>query len=109
MAELVAACVVRELRPDAGSVGVSAIDKRPVSGPVSVSKLGLHTAVQVSRNRRGGELQALYVDAQEDADYWENELRRPLDAGWFGENLWVSGLGSLVSGRDVSGARVGER
>ena len=31
--DLVAACVVHELRPDAGSVGVTAIDKRPVSGP----------------------------------------------------------------------------
>ena len=107
MAELVAACVVHKLRPDAGLVGVFAIEKRPVSGSVRVR--GLHAAVQVSRNRRGGELQALYVDAKEDADYWEDELRRPLDAGWFGENLRVSGLWSRVSGRDVSGARVGER
>lgn len=26
-------CVVKELRPDAGSVGVTAIDKQPVDGP----------------------------------------------------------------------------
>ncbi|QWT23090.1 MOSC domain-containing protein [Subtercola sp. PAMC28395] len=102
MAELVAACVVHELRPDAGSVGVTAIDKRPVSGPVRVRKLGLHADVQASRKHHGGELQALYVYAQEDAEYWQNELGRPLEAGWFGENLRVSGL-------DVSGARVGER
>ena len=43
MAELVAACVVHKLRPDAGLVGVFAIEKRPVSGPVRLR--GLHAAV----------------------------------------------------------------
>ena len=105
MAELVAACVVHKLRPDAGLVGVFAIEKRPVSGPVRVR--GLHAAVQASRNRRGGELQALFVDAKEDADYWEDELRRPLDAGWFGENLRVSGLGSRASMSPVPGSASG--
>ena len=84
------------------SVGVTAIDKRPVSGPVRVCKLGLHAAVQVSRKRHGGELQALCACAQEDADYWENELGHPLDAGWFEENLRVSGLGSRASTSPVS-------
>ncbi|MEA9984687.1 MULTISPECIES: MOSC domain-containing protein [Subtercola] len=102
MAELLAACVVHQLIADAGSVGTTAIDKRPVEGPVRVRKLGLHADVQASRNHHGGEAKALYVYAQEDADYWQRELNRPLAAGWFGENLRVSGV-------DISGARVGER
>ena len=42
-------------------------------------------------------------------DIEESNSGRPLDAGWFGENLRVWGLGSRVSGLGVSGARVGER
>lgn len=79
MAALVAACVVHELRPDAGSVGVSAIDKRTVSGPMSVR--GLHAAVHVSRNRRGGELQVFNDYGQNDAGYWENEVGPPARCG----------------------------
>ena len=92
MAELIAACVVHELRPDAGSVGVTAIDKSPVSRPVRMRKLGLHADLQASHKHHGGELQALSVCAQEDADSWENELGCPPDAGWLGENLRVSGF-----------------
>ncbi|CAN5384371.1 hypothetical protein BH09ACT6_BH09ACT6_27680 [soil metagenome] len=102
MAELVAACVVHQLRADAGSVGVTAIDKRAVEGPVRVRKFGLHADVQASRKYHGGVDKALYAYAQEDADYWRSELGRTVEPGWFGENLRVSGV-------DVSGARVGER
>ncbi|UFS60677.1 MOSC domain-containing protein [Subtercola endophyticus] len=102
MAELLAACVVHALLPDPGAEGVTAIDKRPVLGPVKVRKLGLYADVQASRKHHGGPEQALYVYAEEDAEYWQDELGRELPAGWFGENLRVSGL-------DISGARVGER
>lgn len=102
MPHLVAACVVNALRPDAGTVGITAIDKHPVTGAVKVGRLGLYADVQADRKNHGGDDKAVYAYAQEDADFWSAQLGRPLAPGWFGENLRVSGL-------DVSNARVGER
>lgn len=102
MASLVAVCVVSELRPDDGSVGVTAIDKKAVDGAVRVRRLGLHADVQADRGHHGGDLKAVYAYALEDAVYWQTELGRELHAGWFGENL-------LVDGIDVSGSRAGDR
>jgi MOSC domain-containing protein YiiM len=99
---LLAACVVHSLIPDAGSDGVTAIDKRAVDGPVAVRTLGLYADVQVSRKHHGGPEKALYVYAQEDADYWRAQLGRELPAGWFGENLRTVGI-------DLSNARIGEQ
>ena len=50
------------------------IDKRPVSGRVAVHPLGLDGDVQVNRKHHGGEGQAVYAYAQEDADFWIAEL-----------------------------------
>ena len=80
----------------------SGIDKRPVSGRVAVGPLGLGGDVQVEKRHHGGEGQAVYAYAQEDADWWERELDRALPAGSFGENLRTSGL-------DLVGAVLGER
>ena len=102
MASLLAVCVVQTLHGDAGSVGTTAIDKRAVAGPVKVRLLGVHADVQADRKHHGGADKAVYVYAQEDADYWVDQLDRPLEPGWFGENLRVSGL-------DVSGALIGDR
>lgn len=102
MPHLIAACVVSALRPDSGTVGITAIDKRPVAGPVKVGRLGLYADVQADRKNHGGDDKAVYAYAQEDADYWSAQLGRPLEPGWFGENLRVAGL-------DVSNARVGDR
>ena len=99
---LIAICVVHALRPDTAPPGVTAIDKRPVEGAVQVRKLGVHADVQADRKYHGGIDQAVYVYAQEDADFWESELGRETPPGWFGENFRVSGV-------DVSGARPGER
>jgi MOSC domain-containing protein YiiM len=99
---LVAACVVHALLADAGSVGVTAIDKRPVDGPVRVRTLGLYGDVQASRKHHGGADKALYAYSQVDADFWAEQLARDLPAGWFGENLRVDGV-------DLSAARIGER
>ncbi|MEV7663138.1 MOSC domain-containing protein [Paenarthrobacter sp. NPDC089316] len=102
-ASLLAVCRVHQLLPDPlGSVGVTAIDKRPVEGPVKVHKLGIHGDVQASRVHHGGEDQAVYAYSQEDADYWSAELQRDLPAGIFGENLRVTGI-------DATGAVIGER
>ena len=102
MPSLLAACIVRELRPDAGYFGVTAIDKRALGGPVKVTRFGLRGDVQADRKHHGGITQALYAYAQEDAEFWEAELGRELPAGWFGENLRIEGL-------DLNNARIGER
>ena len=82
--------------------GRSGIDKRPVSGRVAVGPLGLDGDVQVNRKYHGGEGQAVYAYAQEDADFWIAELGRELPAGRFGENLRTTGL-------DLVGVVLGER
>ena len=102
MARLLAVCAVHELHPDAGTVGVTAIDKRPVEGPVRVGAYGVYADVQADRKHHGGLEKALYAYAQEDADYWAAELGRPVPPGWCGENLRTEGI-------DVNLARVGEQ
>lgn len=97
-----AVCRVHQLLPDSGSVGVTAIDKRPVERPVRVRPLGLHGDVQANRKHHGGEDQAVYAYADEDAAYFARLLGRPVEPGLFGENIRTSGIG-------VSTAVVGER
>ena len=102
MALVTAVCVVNELRSDAGTFGVTAIDKRSVAEPVSVGPYGLRGDVQADRKHHGGFEKALYVYSDDDASYWATQLGRELHPGWFGENLRVSGI-------DVNAARAGER
>ena len=78
------------------------IDKRPVHGRVAVHELGLDGDIQVNKKHHGGEGQAVYAYAQEDADWWAVELDRELPPGRFGENLRTTGL-------DLTGAVLGER
>jgi MOSC domain-containing protein YiiM len=73
-----------------------------VTGRVAVGELGLDGDVQVNRKYHGGEGQAVYAYAQEDADFWITELGRELPAGRFGENLRTTGL-------DLVGAVLGEQ
>jgi MOSC domain-containing protein YiiM len=101
-ASVLAVCRVHQLLSDEGSVGVTAIDKRPIDGPVRVHKLGLHGDIQASRIHHGGVDQALYAYSQDDADYWVGELQRELPPGTFGENLRVTGV-------ETSKAVIGER
>ena len=99
---VLAVCRVHALLPDDGAVGVTAIDKRPVEGPVRVRTLGLFADVQADRAHHGGEDQAVYAYSQEDADWWAAELGHTVAPGLFGENLRVDGV-------PVSRAVVGER
>lgn len=105
MTARVAAVCVSDARPielpgrGATSTG---IDKQPQPGRVAVHPLGLAGDVQVNQKFHGGEGQALYAYAQEDADWWAAELDRELPAGRFGENLRTTGL-------DLTGALLGER
>ena len=101
-ASVLAVCRVHQLLADAGSVGVTAIDKRAVDGPVRVHKLGLRGDIQASRVHHGGEDQALYAYSQADADYWIGELQRELPPGIFGENLRIAGI-------EATNAIIGER
>ncbi|WIB59344.1 MOSC domain-containing protein [Curtobacterium sp. MCLR17_007] len=102
MSLVTAVCRVDRLLPDRGTIGVTAIDKRPVDGPVRVRPLGLHADVQADRKHHGGEDQAVYAYADEDAAVFAAMLDRPIAPGLFGENLRTSGI-------DVTGAVTGER
>lgn len=91
-------------------IGVTGIDKRPVTGPVEVRApgrkgvggSGLIGDAVCDLRHHGGDDQAVYAFAREDLDYWQEELGRPLPGGVFGENLTTSGL-------EVSDALVGEQ
>jgi MOSC domain-containing protein YiiM len=92
-------------------VGVTAIDKRPVDGPVEVrapgpKRGGLGSGLVgddvCDRRHHGGDDQAVYAYAREDLDRWEARLGRALPSGSFGENLTTSGL-------DLTAAVIGER
>jgi len=85
----------------AGRLGRTAIDKRPVPGPVAVGRLGLAGDEQVDKPDHGGYEQALYAYAREDLDWWVERLGRELPSGTFGENITTGGL-------EVTGALIGE-
>ncbi|MCP2637842.1 MOSC domain-containing protein [Microbacterium sp. HD4P20] len=102
MACLLAICAVSRLHPDAGPVGVTAIDKAAIDGAVRIGTYGAYADVQADRKHHGGLDKALYAYAAEDAAFWEEELGRALPAGFFGENLRTEGL-------DVNAALIGER
>jgi MOSC domain-containing protein YiiM len=80
----------------------TAIDKRPVTGPVRAEALGLVGDAQADLVNHGGPYQALYAYSTEDAAFWAAELSRATPPGAFGENLTTTGV-------DVSGAVIGER
>ncbi len=90
--------VLHAVRP--GYFHDTAIDKRPVHGPVEVTVLGLAGDRQMD-STHGGPDKAVYAYASEDADWWAGELGVPVPHGTFGENLRTRGL-------DVSGALIGE-
>ncbi|MDX6309422.1 MAG: hypothetical protein QOI06_2468 [Nocardioidaceae bacterium] len=98
-AQLLSVNIVHRIRP--GYFQDTAIDKRPVTGPVHVGDLGLAGDRQVSRSH-GGPDKAVYAYAEEDARWWAAELGRDVPPGLFGENLRTVRL-------DVSGAQIGER
>jgi MOSC domain-containing protein YiiM len=102
--ELLAVCVSGgDLLPLPGRrPNRSGIDKKPVAGRIAVHPLGLDGDVQVNKKHHGGEGQAVYAYAQEDADWWAAELDRALPPGRFGENLRTRGL-------DLVDALIGER
>ena len=102
---------VGQPRPNpANRVKLTGIDKRPVSGPVMVTRprasgmglVGLAGDRVYAVRVHGGPDMAVYAYAREDLDFWAAELGRELPDGVFGENL-------TTEGADVNGALIGER
>jgi MOSC domain-containing protein YiiM len=98
-----AVCVARarEVR-DGDRIERTAIDKRPVPGPIPLGRSGLDGDERGDLEHHGHDDQAVYAYAAEDADHWAAELERAVPPGALGENLRTVGL-------DVSGACIGER
>jgi MOSC domain-containing protein YiiM len=84
-----------------GRAARSAIDKRPVTGPVELGPLGFVGDTVADKENHGGLEQAVYAYAREDLDWWTEQLGRELRNGMFGENLTTAGI-------DVSAALIGE-
>ncbi|MFG2822427.1 MOSC domain-containing protein [Kitasatospora sp. NPDC048365] len=90
--------------------GTTGVDKRPVDGPVRLSRPGPKgvgasgvAGDDVCDLRfHGGPDRAAYAYAREDLDFWEDEANRAFAAGSFGENLTMEGV-------DVTNALIGER
>lgn len=98
-----AVCVVHRIRASGTRrVPVTGMDKRPVDGPVRVGLLGLTGDRQCDTDHHGGRFKAVYVYGDDEARRWADDLGRDLPAGWFGENLRVSGIAT-------SDAVIGER
>jgi MOSC domain-containing protein YiiM len=71
---------------------VSAIDKIPRHGPVTVGNLSLEGDEVADQKNHGGTFRALYAYAAEDLAHWERELGKPVRPGLFGENLTTTGI-----------------
>lgn len=82
------------------------IDKRPVTGPVSIGALGLSGDSICDTANHGGPDQAVYAYALEDTAWWQaelaSELHFRLGPGALGENLSTTGV-------EVTHAVIGEQ
>jgi MOSC domain-containing protein YiiM len=94
-----AVCVVHEVID--GYYHPTAIDKRPVVGPVCVDEWGPAGDEHVD-SAHGGVDAAVYVYAAEDAAYFGRMLERDIPPGLFGDNVRTRGL-------DVTNSLIGER
>ena len=90
---VLAVCVLHTER-DSGTRRVTrtAIDKRPVDGPVRVTTAGLVGDHVCDTEYHGGPFKAVYAYQEDEAQRWASELGRELPAGWFGENLRLDGI-----------------
>jgi MOSC domain-containing protein YiiM len=80
----------------------SAIDKVPVTGTISIGRLGLAGDIQVNRRFHGGPERAVCVYPAGHLQAWSALWGEPLQPGSFGENLTVMGL-------DEHGVHIGDR
>lgn len=94
--------VMRAIIPDVGGeVGVTAIDKRPVSDARQVTTAGVAGDQRADIPNHGMPEQAVYAYALEDYQWWEAELGIDISAGKFGENLTTTDI-------DVTNAVIGQ-
>ena len=104
--------VGRSRASDHTDVGITAIDKRPVEGPLTIAAPGPRgsggsgsgvVGDEVCDQRfHGGDDQAVYAYSREELDLWAKELGRELPPGVFGENLTTFGIAT-------TDALIGER
>lgn len=102
MARVLSICVGAVVRAPWIAHGRTAIDKRPVAGPVRASELGLEGDDQANKKFHGGIDQAVYAYDRADLDWWAAELGRELADGIFGENLTTTDV-------DLTAVVIGER
>lgn len=94
--------VMHAIIPDVGGeVGVTAIDKRPVSDARQVTTAGVAGDQRADIPNHGMPEQAVYAYALEDYQWWEAELGINISAGKFGENLTTTEI-------DVTNAVIGQ-
>ncbi len=94
---------------NAGKTGKTGIFKRPVAGPVAVTRGRIAGDTISDTENHGGVDQAVYVFGEPDYAWWSEELGRELPPGTFGENLTISGLESgavNIGDRLIVGAAV---
>ncbi len=70
----------------------SAIFKEPVAGRVMLRSLNLEGDRQADLSVHGGPDKAVYAYPAEHYAFWQNELKRELPFGMFGENLTTESL-----------------
>lgn len=93
MAHVLSLNVLHAEVPDVGgSVGVTAIDKRPVFDRRQVTTAGVAGDKRSDIPNHGHTDQAVYAYGIEDYEWWSAELGRQLGAGIFGENLTTIGI-----------------
>lgn len=88
--------------PDDGGDYRSAIDKRPVTGPVHLSSTGLAGDAVADVRAHGGPDQAMLAYAVEHYAAWAAEGLAGLGPGAFGENL-------TIAGTDETAVAIGDR
>jgi MOSC domain-containing protein YiiM len=94
--------VMHAIIPDVGGeVGVTAIDKQPVSDARQVTTAGVAGDQRADIPNHGMPEQAVYAYALEDYQWWEAELGIDISAGKFGENLTTTEI-------DVTNAVIGQ-
>lgn len=102
MPEILSVNVGLPREADWAGIGSTAMEKRPVTGPVVARARGLDGDQVGDVQHHGGVDQAVYAFAREDLDWWASELGEDLRDGMFAENLTTRGI-------DVNEAEVGER
>lgn len=101
-AQVISLNVMHAIIPDVGGeVGVTAIDKRPVSDSREVTTAGVAADKRADIPNHGMPEQAVYAYAIEDYQWWEAELGVSISTGKFGENLTTVGI-------DVTNAVIGQ-